>query len=245
MKRLLISLLLCLSVLFVSFQFYEQELYASGIRAVILLGLTILYVHEVKSKRFYFFMFLTTYCFAEILNFIASLYPADFNGINYYYYVINALFITAYIFLIVQVVMTIKFKELLKVYPFHIIILFILDAFCVVLITATTEESLDTPQYVLEFLYNCVIMVLVSVALLNYIHHDNKKAMNLLLGTIFIVFSEVIQLAYFYVAEFNFLNVICSLFFVIAFMFFYLQARLKNEPNSQQYHNARVQELEI
>ena len=189
-------------------------------------------------------MFLITYCLAEIVNFTSWLYPRDFNGLDLYYFIGNSLFITAYLFLIVQVMKSINTKSLLKTYPFHIAILVVLDVFCVVIVTATTEETLVTSQYVMEFLYNSVIMVLVSVALLNYIHHDNKKAMNLLIGTIFIVFSEVIQLAYFYVVGFNFLNVICSLFFVIAFLFFYLQARLKNELNSEQYHEASLQELE-
>jgi hypothetical protein len=47
-----------------------------------------------------------------------------------------------------------------------------------------------------------------------------------LIGTIFIVFSEIIQLAYFYVLESNDLSATYATFLVMAFLFFYLQSQL-------------------
>jgi len=110
----------------------------------------------------------------------------------------------------------------------HFVILIILDIFCVTIVTGTAENELNIYQYALEFLYNAVIMTLLTLAVINYIYKVDKRAMNLLIGALFIVFSEVIQLAYYYVLEENnMLNILCSLFFVIAFLFLYLQEVLE------------------
>ena len=98
--------------------------------------------------------------------------------------------------------------------------------FFVSIVTDTTQNKLTRHEYSLEYFYNAVIMLLVTVALINFMYRENKKAMNLLVGSIFIVFSEVVQMAYFYVAEINILNVLCSVFLILAFLFFYLQANL-------------------
>jgi hypothetical protein len=124
-----------------------------------------------------------------------------------------------------------NFKETVKKFPIHLIILLALDVFCVITVTDTTKSILSTAEYTLEFSYNAVIMLLLTITLINYIYREDKKSMNLLIGSIFIVFSEVIQLAYFYISAINILNVICSLFLVIAFIFFYLQSRLIYQKN--------------
>ena len=72
-------------------------------------------------------------------------------------------------------------------------------------------------------------MLLLTVTLVNYISKDAKKAMNLLLGSLCIVFSEVIQVAYFYVSDINILGVVYSILLIIAFFFFYLQSSMAYE----------------
>ena len=124
-----------------------------------------------------------------------------------------------------------KLVEMVKKYPFHILVLIILDVFSVVVVTNTAMHKLSFHEYYMEFIYNSVIMILLTVALINYIDKEDKKAINLLIGSIFIFFSEVLQLAYFYISNMNLLNVICSLFLVLAFLFFYLQSTLNYESH--------------
>jgi len=117
-------------------------------------------------------------------------------------------------------------KEVITKLPAHIVILVVLDFFCVTIIT-DAAQGLSIYEYSTEFLYNAVVMSVLTLAVINYIHKVNKKAMNLLLGSIFIVFSEMIQMAYFYVYDINVLNILCSFFLVLAFLFLYLQASLE------------------
>jgi hypothetical protein len=153
------------------------------------------------------------------------------NGADLFYYFTNSLYILSYIFLIIKVLGDMNLKEIIRKFPIHIIVLLALDVFCVITVTETTKGLLSNAEYALEFSYNAVIMLLLTVTLINYIYREDKKSMNLLIGSIFIVFSEVIQLAYFYISAINILNVICSLFLVLAFIFFYLQSRLIYQNN--------------
>ena len=117
-------------------------------------------------------------------------------------------------------------------FPLHVIILLALDIYSIIFVTEIAIKSellVGFYDYLIEILYNTVIMLLLTVTLINYINRDSKKAMNLLLGALCIVFSEVIQVAYFYVAEINFLNVAYSILLVIAFGFFYIQVGMSHE----------------
>jgi hypothetical protein len=68
-------------------------------------------------------------------------------------------------------------------------------------------------------------MILLSVALINYMYRNDNKSMLFLIASIFIVFSEIIQLAYYYILPDNNLSFVYSLFFIIAMLFFYLQSQ--------------------
>lgn len=238
-KKVLIGILLALAVVFLSFQIVEWQLEAAGIRALLCVFLVVLYIHRVKNKNLWFFAFLITYTIAEILNFVAwmSLPRADKDSLDYMYYIVNSSYIMAYVFLIVQILSAMTLLEMVKKYPFHLIILIILDVFCVVVVTNTTIGRITSEAFVLEFIYNIIIMILLTVTLINYIHRSDQKAIMLLIGSIFILFSEVLQLAYFYVSAINILNVFCSFFLVLGFTFFYLQSRLAYESQEYQLHD--------
>ncbi|MBA6151132.1 hypothetical protein [Gelidibacter maritimus] len=230
-SKILIGVLIALSVVFLGFQISEMEVEAAGIRTLLILFLTLLYYVRVKNKRLYFILFLITFLIAEILNFIGWLVPlVPDTEIDYLYFIGNSMYILSYSLLTVQILSSMNVVNIVKKLPFHLLILVILDVFCVIVVTNTTIERLNYNEYYVELIYNSIIMILLTVALINYIDKNDKKAINLLLGSIFIFFSEVIQLAYFYVSNDNVLNVFCSLFLVLAFVFFYLQSRLSYEP---------------
>ena len=236
-RKILIGILAALTVVFLGFQIYELEVEASAIRALLLVFLTVLYCYKVKEKRFLFLSFLITFTVADILTFIGWLIPiTPIDQIDYSYYIANSLYIIAYSFLIAQILNSLNLFEVIRKYPLHVFVLIVLDVFSVIVVTNTAVHKLSFHEYYMEFVYNAIIMILLTVALINYIHKNDKKSINLLLGSIFIFFSEVIQLAYFYISDINILNVICSLFLVLAFLFFYLQAKLTYQPQENAIH---------
>ena len=219
--------LLLLGGVFIVLEGFTLEQEGAAVSTLMLVSLTILYSGWTKSKSNFFFWFLVTFTLGNILGFSAYYGPLiEENGINYYYYGANTLFIIAYIFLITKITASINIKEVFKELAIPIIILFLLDVFCVVLVTDTTKGALSIYEYTLEFIYNAVIMALLSVALIDYMYRNDNKSMLFLLGSICIVFSEIIQLAYYYILEDRSLGFIYSFFLVIAFLFFYLQSQV-------------------
>ncbi len=231
-RKILITILIILSVSFLGLQVLQFETQASALRALLLIVLTVFYYLTINDKKRFFYLFLVSFTIAEILNFTSMFVSfVSENGADYSYYLTNALYILSYIFLIIKVLGDMNLKEIIRKFPIHIIVLLVLDVFCVITVTETTKGLLSNAEYALEFSYNTIIMLLLTITLINYIYREDKKSMNLLIGSIFIVFSEVIQLAYFYISAINILNVICSFFLVMAFIFFYLQSRLIYQKN--------------
>lgn len=240
-KHILASSLVILSIVFIGLKLMKYEMYSSIVRAFMVVSLTILYALQINTKRDYFFKFLLTFAIADLLG---LLYWFDklksMFDIDIIYYVCNGLYIISYLFLIIMVIKSMNIRDVITKLPAYIVILVVLDIFCVTIVT-DTAKGLSVYQYSLEFIYNAVIMSLLTLSVINYIYRVNKKAMNLLIASLFIVFSETIQLAYFYIIEINVLNVLCSLFLVFAFLFFYLQATLEEEPEELDFFKEHLE----
>jgi hypothetical protein len=224
------TLLITFAVAFIVLQVLELEFYAAAVKAVLILGLTVLYHIEVKDKNWFFRIFLYLFTAGVTIDFTAWILALrnelSFEGL--FYYSANTLFILSYMVIIVKMLSALKLKSLVKKLPIHILVLLVLDVFSVIIVTETTEKVLNPTEYIVEFIYNSVVMILLSVALLNYIYRDDIKSMNMLLASILIVFSEIIQMAYFYIADNNTFNIMCSVLLVGAFLFFYIQSTLKH-----------------
>ncbi|MDG5491701.1 hypothetical protein [Psychroserpens sp. SPM9] len=233
-SKLLGVIIISLSVFFLGLQSQALELEASGVRAFTMLLLTALYLVRVKNKHVLFLSFLIVFTIAELFNWATWLKNFDIDpNFDYFYYVGNALYILAYLLLIFRILVGFSIVKAMSKFPLQSLLLIVLGVFVVYLVTDTTRETLNNSEYTLEFTYNAVIMVLMNLSLLNYMYRDDKKSMNLLIGSICIVFSEILQLAYFYIAaDFNVLNVLCSAFLVAAFLFFYLQSRLVHKDKN-------------
>ncbi|WP_323787835.1 hypothetical protein [Psychroserpens sp.] len=235
------ALILALSIFFLGLQFKGLEIEAAGVRALAVVLLTFLYVIRKKNKHPLFLLFLVFFAISEILNYITWTINFDITpDIDYFYYIGNSLYIISYLFLIARIAVSMNIKKVFLKFPFQICLLFILGLFFVYFVSDTTKKDFSYNEYYLELLYNSVVMLLMAMALINYMYRDDKKSMNLLIGAICIMFSEIIQLAYFYIADFNLLNVLCSMFLVFAFIFFYLQSCLQHREivdyNQQDIH---------
>ncbi|GGI58411.1 hypothetical protein [Winogradskyella haliclonae] len=231
-NRLLKVALVILSVAFIILEVLKVDLYNDWASALLLLLLTYLYRRSIDlktKKRPYFLYFLIAFTISEILSLSSNYILLVTETVNYDYYLGNFFYMLAYVFLILRCMLTMKFKAIVKQFPVTLIILAVLGVFCVTLITETAQTKLETPEYITEFLYNIIVMTLLSVALISYMDKGDNKSMLFLIGSMFIFFSEMIQLAYYYVADMTHLAAIYSVFLVLAFVFYYLQSSLKHQ----------------
>ena len=146
-----------------------------------------------------------------------------------------------------EVLKSIKLKSVISKFPAHIIILLVLNIYSVYLVSEIAVKSdylSNMTEYIIEIVYNIVVMLLLTVTLINYISRDSKKAMNLLLGALCIVFSEIMQVAYFYVSDKNILNVTYSVLLIFAFCFFYIQAGMTYSRNEIYSNGSSLNNLE-
>lgn len=228
-NRLIKIVLVILSVAFIILRVVKEEFYADLSSAVLLLLITTLYVRENGVKFKFLFYFLVCFSIGKCLELSTNFFNFEVNDISYDYYIANCLFILAYVFLILRCTVSMTFVVIIKKFPVTLIILILLGVFCVTLITETAQTQLSNTQFYLEFIYNTIIMVLLSIALINYMDKSDNKSMLFFVGTMFIFFSEMIQLAYYYVAEMPHLAAMYTIFLVLAFMFLYIQSRLKHQ----------------
>jgi len=224
-SKILITIVIVLSVLFIIFQYNERELLACLSRAFIVPVFTILYFLTIKRKAFYFSMFLILFSITDLSAIFSDYIPYVID-----YFVGNSLYIIAYIFLILEIFKSLNFMYIVKNYALHLIILSGLNIYIIyVLLNIVYPYITLSPEYFVELMYNVVTLILLSVSLLNYFYKDNRKSFMLFIGSLCMVFSEVIQVAYMYIAEKNLLIFSSSLFSILAFYFFYSQADLKNQ----------------
>jgi len=225
-KTLKVSLV-AFALLFLVLQLFGYEIQASGVRAVLLVLLMILYRISVYKKQLFFYLFLSFFCLGDIVTFINWLVSKfDVGLLGQIYLIGNCCYILAYTMLIVYVFKKLQFKKVFPRFLFHVLVLIVLDVLFVINVTETATEALEVYEYWVEFIYNSLLMILLSLTLLNVAQNENKRSMSLLIGAICIVFSEVIQMAYFYVSDNNILNILSALFIMTAFGYLYFHSIL-------------------
>lgn len=226
LNKILKVVLLLLGIIFIILNGFALDEKGAAVSIIMFVLLTILYFKWTEKKSKFFLWFLALFTLGNMIDLTSYYFPIyEVTGVDYFYFLGNAFYILAYVFLITKVVIGLDFKKVFRELPIPIIVMIVLDVFCVILVTDTAEHELTLYEYALEFLYNTIIMILLSVALINYMYRNDNKSMLFLIGSIFIVFSEIIQLAYFYILDDHNLSIVYSLFFIIAFVFFYLQSQ--------------------
>ena len=230
--KLLIGIILGLTIAFIGFRVFKQDTIADFIRPIIVPLVTVLYCTRTNRRRGHFFYFLFLFSLGELLGVLYYYLPYYNIMDDVMYYGCNTLYIAAYVSLILYILKLFDFNRVFKQFSAHIVILLALDIYAVVLVADIAFKSVNLNSiydYAMELAYNTAIMLLLTVAVINYLNKDSRKAMHLLIGSICIVFSEVIQVAYYYVSEIYILKVAYCLLLVVAFFLFYIQNWL--------YHN--------
>ena len=236
--KLILGILITLSIATVAFEIIKNPI-GNIIRSFILPLLACLYFFQNKNKTSFFFFFLLFFSISESLSWADNYDKLEiglFNMSYYQFYIGNISSIVAYIFLILEVLKSYNLKNVIDKFPVHIMILFVLDIYTVYLVSETTFKN---PNFyyiidkIIEVIYNGVFMFLLTVALMGYINRDSKKAMNLLLGALCLVFSEILQVATFYVSNANtFLGAAYLILLIFAFTFLYAQTKMSYSRNT-------------
>ncbi|MEO8933022.1 MAG: hypothetical protein ABI295_01840 [Xanthomarina sp.] len=218
--------LLCIS--FTLFQFQELDYISNISKALIVPLITVLYFINAKYKSTYFTWFFILFSFSELLVF-SEYFLKTKNELHFYYVIGNSLYILAYIFLLNEVIKGLNFKKVFKNYKLQLFVLSILNIYIVYVLYTIVQPLLALSSMVfIEFVYNTVMLLLLTFALIAYFYNDNKKSLLFFLGTLCLVFSEFIQVAYFYITDKNLFIFASTLLFVMAFCFFYFHAKTRS-----------------
>ncbi|MCA0133068.1 hypothetical protein [Winogradskyella alexanderae] len=226
--KILKVLLLLLAGVYIVFKGIAFEIEGDATSALAMLLLTLLYGIWTPRKNIYFLWFLILHTAGLIVGYFSWYGPDLYVGdTDYFYYTSNSLFILSYFVITLKFLRQLDFKSVFSQLSGPIFILIVLDIFCVSLVTATAVSTLNIYEYTLEYVYNGIIMVFLSVTLINYMYRNDTKSMMLLIGSISVVFSEIIQLTYYYVLQNNILVFVYSFLLVIAFIFLYKQSQIQ------------------
>ena len=244
--HVLLSFILFVSVLIVLLEFLGFQDISIYVKALVVPSICVFYISLYKMRFRYFSIFLILFSIADLLTFIDGFLPEDYE-----YYIGNSLYIMSYLLLIYTVLRRMDLREIVTRFKYTILILLVLNAYVLYVLanenfmleftvfepieisdfvgstSATNEiplaESLGS--IILEFVYNTVILVLLSVSFINFLYRDNNRSLFLFIGSLCIVFSEVIQYAIIYPSEEEIiLNIVCYVLLVSGFTYFYLFA---------------------
>ena len=229
--KLLAFLIGIIYALFVYLLFSGHLFYAEGVSALFLPVLTLGYFCNVKKRSLYFILFLVLYSISDLMTIISGSLSHDVL-----YFLGNSLYILAYLALTVEIGKNLSFQYIIKNYLFSIIVLFLLNTYIAyVLLQVVNPYLILGAAYILEIVYNISMLMILSLALLNYFYkNDSRKAFYILIGTICIVFAEVINVAYLYITHKNLLNFFTISLGLVGFYFLYEQSKLKYKMEDKQ-----------
>lgn len=177
-----------------------------------------------KSTKYYFFGFLFFHFLAEFLS-ITRIIP----NFKLFYAVVNFSYILSYSLLIYLLSLDVVFSQLWNRFKGFIIVLSLFGV-CVLYFMNDIMFSgakVLISVFILDTLYNVVVVVLLCFSFLTYVNHDSKKQLALFLICLSFSFSEVTQLAYIYLSNSFLLFVLFSIFKLMSFYFsnYYLKIK--------------------
>ena len=227
-------------VLYVVLEFSENSEVSFYLESLIVPLVTACYFISIRSRNIFFVMFLVLFSASDLLAIFDKIYylEIDSSYYQYAYYLGNSLYVLAYVMLILRICCSINFKYIFKNLKTHLFVLIILDTYLIYVLQAIEQPNISVyGAYFLEYIYNFIILVVLSIALLNYFYRDNEKSLFLFFGVLCLVFSEVIDVANIYISQSSLLNFLATTLVLGAFYFFYEQSRLPNaSPREDKYY---------
>lgn len=237
-SKVLIGFVLMCYVLFAIFEFSGYDAVAYYLHYLMVPFITLAYLFLGNKKNSLFILFLVFYSLSDLMGLLISSLPyyESQKLYDFEYYFGNLLYLLSYLFLIIKISKSINLKHVVKHFKIHIVVLTALGIYLVFVLQGVISDGLEYEgDYYFELIYNIVSVALLPLSLLNYFYRDNRKALYLFLGSLFIVFSEVMVVAHIYVKEMSILNFLSATFTLIAFYFYYQQSKFKNVGNQHKH----------
>lgn len=240
-SKVLIGCVLLVYILFAFFEAIGQYRVAFYLGSLIIPLITLIYLLFVRRKSRLFSFFLICYSISDLLGIVSDnvLYynvSSDESAIfyEYDYYLGTALYIIAYIFLFIKISQSLCLKHVFRNFKIHLFVLSILNIYLVYVLQIVVEPRLIYKyEYGFELVYNIVMLLVLSASLLNFFYRENKKSLYLFIGSLCLVFSEVLDIAYIYIAQRSFINFLGTTLALVAFYFYYQQSKLLYTANEE------------
>ena len=235
-SNIIIVVIVFLCISFTLFQ-VKDEYYISNVsRALIVPLISVLYFANTKVRSPYFSWFLLIYSFSELIVFVEQFLDSTLQ-LHIYYFIGNLLYILAYLFLLVDIIKGLDFKKVFKKYKLHLSVLLLLNIYISYMLLGIIDPFIRNSNWVyVEMVYNAVLLLLLTFSLIAYFYNDNKKTLLCFIATLFVVFSEFLQLGYFYVVEKDVLKFTSTILFVLGFGFYYFYAKTRHVNTFRLYH---------
>ena len=236
--KIFVGLILIVYLLYAIFQFSGNSVIAYNLDSLIIPLITLIYILSSKKKNIFLLLFLLCYSISDLMGLFNSFIP---NKIDYY--LGNSLYILAYFFLFVKIALSMDWFHVLRNFKIHLIVLTALNVYLVYVLQVIVGPYVGMQgQYFVELVYNTMMLLVLSGALLNYFYRDNKKGLYLFIGSLCIVFSEVIEVAYIYISQKSLLGFLSTTLALGAFYFFYQQSKLFNEEKEHIYNSQGIRD---
>lgn len=222
-------------LLSVLYEFQGDDILSYSINCLIAPLITISYLCFIKQKNTFFLLFLLLHSTAGFFGIIlVNLSSKSTVFLDIEYYIGNSLYILAYVFLILKIVKSLDFSFIVKSFKTHVAVLAILNIYLLYVLQSLIYPNLVYKNdFYLECAYNIVILLVLSLSLLNYFHKDNKKALYLFTGSLLLVFSEVMDVAFIYAVDRLFIKILSLKFSFVGFYFIYEQSKLLNVSKAE------------
>ena len=231
--KILVGFIILLCVLFTVFEFSNINWLSEVARGLIVPTITVLFFINYRPKLCCFAMFLVLFSLAELIS-ISQLIPFLSENVPYavFYYSCNGLYGVAYSCLVYNIVKSLNIRLIIKNFFVHLLVLGFLNGYLLyVLFNIMSPYLVDVGEIFIEVLYTVAILLVLSASLINFLYKDTRKSLLMFLGSLCIVFSEVIQIAYLYISQKDLLDIFYTTLLVVAFYLFYKQATLSEEDS--------------
>ncbi|AUS07209.1 hypothetical protein [Pseudotamlana carrageenivorans] len=216
-------------LLFVYLQISSNDIVSNNLQALLVPLVALGYLVFENKKTHYFSLFIFLYALSDLLDLIV-----DYINYDVYYYLGNGFYMLSYLFLLLEILKFTDFNYVIKRFKVHLVVLFGLSVYLIYVLQAIVSPFVRfTNKYYIEMAYNVLLVGLLSFALLNYIHKENKKALYVFIGVILIVFAEFIWVADNYIVKKNLLTIISSTLALGAFFCFYKQVQFAVEEGKE------------
>ncbi len=179
-----------------------------------------------RKDKLYFALFLIFYALAECAFFTLEKYPF------FAYYAGTPFYCLAYLSLLVFLFKKMNFKPVIKRFRIHLIILLSFGAYLFISIYSMLwpeTRGFNLVYWMYDILYNTLFILVLITSFVYYLYRDTKKSLLLFLACMFIVFSELVQVAYYYIEKLEVLNKMYSIFLVMGYFFILMFILYKNK----------------